>query len=262
MTAIRPVFLKEGPANACVLHGRALGWTLCTNLSAAMLIDRSTRGRIRISGCQVRDETGDYIGGTTLPQNATVCEAHGVKVEQHVGPNVCTSWYAGYQASMGRAFILQGNTSAIGKGNVNHAVLVNEVDGPVSAGVSPKSAFVFDPWSSGPAWWSWDKVKAFAAELHPWGEADPRTLGPGRFYAGFGPTTRIPSLWGPDVPLAVQAVDPSGQRAAALFRKAHSSYGAIIELADLLRMFAHYHVAYGSVVDAADLVKLFGKAGV
>lgn len=186
-TPSRPVFLKEGPASPCVLHGRNLSWTNCSTLSAAMGIDKSTLGRLRFSGCDVRDATGDFVGGTSIPQVAAVAAIHGVATEQHVGSKVCTPFYAAYQNALGRGYILQGNTQPSGRGNVNHAIWVNESTGGTPG--APASCLVFDPWSAGPAWWSWAKVKAFAAALHPYGEADPRLLGPGRFYALIFPDT-------------------------------------------------------------------------
>lgn len=185
----RPTFLVEGPASACVLQGQKLGWTQCTPLSTAMGIDRSTLGKVRLSGCQVRDEIDppDVVGGTTLRQCAAVAEDHGVTVELHVGPTVCTPQYAALQLQAGRGFVLQGNTQPDGRGNVNHAIWVNH-SGRGELG-APTSAMVYDPWSKGAAVWSWSDVLAFAAALRPWGEADPRRLGPGKFYAGFFPDT-------------------------------------------------------------------------
>lgn len=170
----QPLFQKEGPASACILHARALGWTICTTLSTGMGMDKSTLGRVRISGCQIRDETGDYTGGTTLPQMQTVCTAHGVPTDLHVGGNVASLWYLSYQAALGRGFILQGNTQPDGRGNVNHAVWVNDCIGGTPG--NPQAFHVYDPWSNGPAVWSYAKTKAFMLALRPYGENDPRTL--------------------------------------------------------------------------------------
>jgi hypothetical protein len=181
----RPAFQVEGPATACVLHGQALGWKNCTPLSGGMALDAATGGRTVVSGCQLRDETGDYYGGVTLPQVAAAIETHGVHVEVHVGAGVCTPGYAATQLRAGRPLILQGNTLPDGRGNVNHAVEVNGVSGGTLT--VPAYADVGDPWSKGFAAWPWWKVLTFAAALHPWGETDPRTLGPGKFYAGILP---------------------------------------------------------------------------
>lgn len=185
----RPTFQREGPASPCSLSGRDLKWTQCTPLSTAMGIDRSTLGRVVVSGCQVRSEIDppDTIGGTNLRQCAAVAEAHGVHVELHVGPSVCTPQYAATWLQAGRGFVLQGNTQPDGRGNVNHAIWVNHSGGGKLG--APTSAMVYDPWSSGPAVWPWSKVLAFAAALRPYGESDPRKLGPGKFYAGIFPDT-------------------------------------------------------------------------
>ena len=183
----RPKFLIEGPAAACIVHGQKLGWKNCTCLSFAMGIDKSTLGRIRLTGCDVREQTNDWAGGTTIEQCAVVAEAHGVHVEIHTGANVAIPYYAGVQLQAGRGFSLAGNCTALGKGNVNHNVWVNEASGGTMG--NPANVLVYDPWSTGPAWWTWAKAKAFAAALHPWGESDPRLLGPGKFYCGIFPDT-------------------------------------------------------------------------
>jgi hypothetical protein len=183
----RPLFLEEGPETACIIDRQLLGWKNCGSLGAAMGIDKSTLGRVRLSGCQVRRETGDTVGGTTIEQNSKVAEAHGVHVEVHTGSNVSTPRYTAVQLQSGRGFSLAGNCSALGKKNVNHNVWVNEAAGGTLG--SPSRALVYDPWSDGPEWWAWSKVLAFAAALHPWGENDPRKLGPGKFYCGIYPDT-------------------------------------------------------------------------
>lgn len=167
-------FQREGSASPCTLHGHDLKWKNCSVLSGGMGGDKSTLGKIVLSGCQLRDETGDYLGGTTIPQVAAALAAHGIKTEQHVGGNVCTLWYASYQGASGRGFLLQGNTQPDGRGNVNHAVWVNHPIGGTPG--DPDGFWVMDPWSTGPAFWSYAKTKAFALALHPYGEADPRTL--------------------------------------------------------------------------------------
>jgi hypothetical protein len=146
----------------------------------------------------VRIGTGDKSGGLTLPQVARVADTeYGVHVEVHVGSSTATPAYAIAQLRAGRGFVLQGNTGALlstpyrsTTGRVNHAVWVNEVraDG---------DALVYDPAADGrragidqgPTWWPWPTVLKFAAALRPWGDSDPRILGPNRLYAGFTPDT-------------------------------------------------------------------------
>lgn len=189
----QPLFLEEGPPHPCTINGKNLTWTQCTPLSTSMLIDRSTLGAKRPDPCTFRKQTGDTSGGTTLPQCAAVAKNnYGVTMEVHTGSNVCTPYYFAYQLALGRGAVLQGNTSAIGKGNVNHAIEANQAKGTWTTDgktFACSGVYIYDPWSKGPAWWSWDKVKAFAAALRPWGEFDSRTLGPGKMYAMFGPDT-------------------------------------------------------------------------
>ncbi len=168
-------FQKEGAASPCVLHGVNLSWKNCTVISAAMGMDKSTLGRVQMSGCAVREETNDHAGGTTLIQVQAVCSAHGVKTEAHTGSNVASLWYLAYQAALGSGFILQGNTQPDGRGNVNHAVWVNAPAGGGTPG-NPDGFDVWDPWSNGPAYWSYSRTKTFMLALRPWGEGDPRTL--------------------------------------------------------------------------------------
>lgn len=169
-----PNFQKEGAASPCRIGGINLAWKNCTCLSAAMGMHKSSLGRVYMSGCAVREETNDKAGGTTLDQVQAVCSAHGVATEKHTGSNVASLWYLAYQAASGRGFILQGNTQPDGRGNVNHAVWVNHAIGGTPG--DPTAFRVYDPWSNGPADWSYAKTKAFMLALRPYGEGDSRTL--------------------------------------------------------------------------------------
>lgn len=193
----RPRVQHQGPANNCVIGGRLLGWLSCTAYAAAGLVDRSTLGAKRPTGCEVRARTGDTTGGLSLPQVAkAVREGWGVEIELHVGGNACSPAYARSQLEAGRAMVLQGSTRPLlstpfrsTNGPINHCVLVNEVRGD--------EALVYDPAADGrrsgidraASWWPWSLVERFAADLQPWGEQDSRRLGRGRMYAGFGPDT-------------------------------------------------------------------------
>lgn len=167
-------FEKEGPAHPCTLHGQDLKWKNCTCISCGRGISKSTINRDNPSGCEIRDETGDYVGGTNLVQMQAVASQHGVKTELHVGGNVASLWYLAYQASLGRGFQLDGNEIVTKGKNVNHDVWVNNAIGGTPG--DPDGFLVYDPDSDGPAVWSYAKTKAFAQALHPYGEADPRTL--------------------------------------------------------------------------------------
>ncbi len=172
--AVPSRFQKEGAASPCILAGINLSWKNCTVLSGAMGMDKSSLGRVKMSGCAVREETNDHAGGTTLTQLQAVCSAHGVKTEAHTGANVASLWYLTYESRNGRGFVLQGNTQPDGRGNVNHAVWVNS---PIGGSAGNADGFdVWDPWSNGPEYWSYSRTKSFMLALRPWGESDPRTL--------------------------------------------------------------------------------------
>ncbi len=254
----RPVFQKEGPASACVLDGQALGWKICTSLSFAMGIDKSTHGKVRITGCMVRDEIlpRDVTGGTTIEQNAQVASLHGVHVDVHTGARVASPRLVGLSLQSGRGVSLAGNTAPLGKGNVNHNVWLNECVGGVPG--IPSQVYVYDPWSAGPQWWAWSKVFAFARALHPWGESDPRTLanmGITGVYSGIFPDTEG-GIWGSDVPLNIRAVDPDGRLVGAAVRKAGHDYGSRVDMADLKAALDKIGHDYGSVVDPSDVTYL------
>lgn len=249
----RPAFQKEGPASPCVFHGQDLKWKNCTCLSFAMGIDKSTHGRVKMSGCDVRVATNDWAGGTTIEQCAAVAGANGVHVEVRTGTNVVSPYYLGVQVQSGRGFSIAGNTQPLGKGNVNHNVWGNEVTGGTLG--HPANVYVFDPWSAGPAWWSWSKLISFARALHPWGEQDPRTLanmGINGVYTGIFPDTEG-SLWGSDVPKDIQAIDPDGRLVADVFRKLRLGYGTVINMVDLDAAFKQLHHNYGAVINPVDV---------
>lgn len=172
--AVPSRFQKEGAASPCTLRGINLAWKNCTTLSSAMGMDKSSLGRVKMSGCAVREETNDHAGGTTLSQVQAVASAHGIKTEPHTGSNVASLYYLAYQGALGRGFILQGNTQPDGRGNVNHAVWVNAPVGGTAG--NPDGFDVWDPWSNGPEYWSYSRTKNFMLALRPWGESDSRTL--------------------------------------------------------------------------------------
>lgn len=201
-----PAFQQQGPACHCQIDGKCLGWLSCSAYGAAMNIDDATLGGKRPSGCSVRRLTDDTSGGLTLPQVAAVARGHyGVEVEVHVGSGVTSPAHVARRLRDDWCVDVQGNTSALkgtpwrstGSG-VNHYVHVSRGREYArnSAGVLvPGDVLVFDPaadgrsaaWGradQGPSWWTWSTLLRFAAALHPWGEGDPRVLGPGKMYAG------------------------------------------------------------------------------
>jgi len=191
MAVPNPVFLREGTLySPCYLQNEDLSWKNCTCLACAMGMDCVTHGRIRISGCSVRNQTHDFEGGTSLPQNKDVAALYGIPMEVHTGSAVCSPFYAFYQNQDGRPVIIQGNTQPDGRGNVNHAILLLRSQGGEPG--SPTEHTILDPWSTGPAQWSTGKLKAFMAALRPYGQDDPRTLGPGKVYCGIFPDADLP----------------------------------------------------------------------
>jgi hypothetical protein len=203
VTAVRPVFQKQGPATNCVIEGEELGWKSCTAYAMAMGIDSATAGAKRPSGCKIRKLTGDTVKGLMLSQVAEVAlEHYDVRVAVRTGSNTISPASALKQIRLGRGFVLQGNTSALprrlqagGTAPANHAVWVNEVRGGSDA--APDEALVYDPAADGrregidkgPTWWGWKDVLAFAAALEL--DKQGRKLGPGRLYAGFVPARPI-----------------------------------------------------------------------
>jgi hypothetical protein len=176
-----------------------MGWLNCTPTSFAMAMEKATLGRVRVTGCDVRRQTGDLSGGTTLWQCRTAAEHWGVKCDVRAGGNVIAPTGLAVRVSNGQGAVVQGNTSALlatkfrstGTG-VNHAVYLNEVRGGSST--SPREGLVYDPaadgrvagWGTaakGPQWWPWATVLNFCAALKPGGDGTSARLGPGKVYA-------------------------------------------------------------------------------
>lgn len=200
----RPLMQHQGPDSNCIIQGVLLGWESCTAFAVAMAADASTDGRVRIDGCQWREETGDRVGGTKLSQYVPSLLSRNIVTEIHVGPNVCSPAYAARKLTGRRPIVLQGNISALigtpfqsnGVG-VNHAVAIVEVRGGTSD--VPAEALVYDPaadgrgsFASGPAWWPWSLVLRFAAALKPNGDDSAVRLGAGKFYCLIFPAAKVP----------------------------------------------------------------------
>src|SRR5829696_8283961 len=195
----RPIFQRQGPASNCKIAGKQLGWESCTAYSMAMGIDAFTGGRLRPSGCKVREGTGDTTGGLTLRQVADVAQSrYGIRVAVRSGGTTIAPEKAARLIRAGRGFVLQGNAAVlIGTpsqstgGPVNHAIWVQAVRG--GTGDVPDQVLVYDPaadgrrgLAKGPQWWPWSRLLAYAADLRM-DDAGIRRLGPGRLYAGFLP---------------------------------------------------------------------------
>lgn len=212
MTELYPTFHPEmqhqGPATTVIIDGKALGWLSCSAFGQAMRVDADTLGRKQPSGAAVRRATGDTVGGLTMTQVANVSSRlYGAPTELRIGSNVATPGVLASRLYAGRKAGLQGNTAAIldrsqrsTGGPINHFITAVDSRGwrTVNGLLRPDQVLIYDPaadgrragWGKadeGPTWWPWELVLEFGAELRPWGDKDPRTLGPGRIYAGFGP---------------------------------------------------------------------------
>lgn len=210
----RPTVQHQGPAGHCVVHGRDLSWLSCTCYAMAMVIDAVTFGTKMPSGCRIRTETGDIIGGTTVPQVSAVArEEFGLRFDQFVGANVIRTNRLIGELREGRPFVAQGNTSATlhtrwrsTNGPVNHAVAVIEGKNWHKADGLwlPRQVLVYDPAADkrrddiddSPSWWNYDVLVNFGAQIRPWGDDDPRTLGGGRMYAALAPPPEVRFRYG------------------------------------------------------------------
>lgn len=116
------------------LDGSKFAGSNCVPTSDAMLIDRSTRGRVRTSGAHVRLLTGDTVGGCDLNEMRAVnLVAYGLRCRQaNAFP-----WDNLIAESSNQGFILLINYDTIAgtqwdcfKGNfdANHAIWVNHWD--------------------------------------------------------------------------------------------------------------------------------------
>lgn len=203
--------LAEGPSESCIIRGIGLGWTNCTPASVGMGVSKATAHVHNPDACTLRRLTGDISGGTALTDyDEIVRRYYGVHMEVRTGSNACTPEYAVGQLHGGRGFAVQGNCSALLNTShrstatrVNHCVYVNHGRGwhaNARGLLVPSQVKVYDPaadgrragWgkaADGPEWWSWELLLRFASELNPWGDGDPRELGPGKFFAALFPST-------------------------------------------------------------------------
>lgn len=203
----RPAFQPQLPASRCIINGKPLGGLSCSAYGMAMQIDRSTLGKERPSGCEVRRRTGDTTGGLTLPQVAGAALSYGVNISVRTGSNVGRPTLAAavlrgegsLTVQIGTKPLLSTPQRATATA-INHLVFVNEGRGWNDNG-TPDEVLVYDPAADGrdrpyhvdegPSWWPWSLLLSAAAALEPWGEGDPRgRLGFGKLYMGIGPSTQ------------------------------------------------------------------------
>lgn len=257
-TPYRPDFQPQNPAIApCRIDGQDFGWRNCSPNSVAMLVDRSTIGQRQPSGCSIRRRTGDESGGTTLNQCVLAAKAmypgdgRVQAIVVRVGANVIAPEAAAHELKRGRGMVVQGDAGALVGGShqstngpVAHAVYVNEGRG--WDGDIPDEVLVYDPaadgrrdMDQGPSWWRWTELLRFAAALIP----DPinhpgRRLGPGKFYAAFGPDTephvilRYGGVKTKPFPDRTRAVAPKGRTVNVHSRPDTSQETVVDTLAD------------------------------
>lgn len=196
----RPTFISQDPnhGGSCIHNGKQFGWLNCTPTATAMLIRQATLGKETPTGCDIRILTGDWSGGTMLSQCAEAArDEYGIKMTVRVGSNFITPKDLRDLLEAGHGAVIQGNAIAMvdtpqqsTAGRVNHAVYANEMSGSRVLVYDPARSnrhASFGKVTAGPQWWDWDLMLEFMAELRPWGDDDPRKLGRGRAYAGYGP---------------------------------------------------------------------------
>jgi len=185
------------------LSGCAAGWRCCTTFSFAMAGSQGSRHSVELTGCQVFHSTGDTSGGITLDECVPIMRQHGVSVDTYHGD--ISTYGVAVNLQSGRAAAAQGNTKPLLStshrstgGPINHCVVFAGTHGGTVG--HPDTVDVYDPaadgrhvaWGTaaqGPQTWPWALALAFMAALRPWGDGDPRTLGPGRAYVALFPDT-------------------------------------------------------------------------
>lgn len=192
-------FQPQNPAKS----GCTAGWRCCTPFSFAMAGSQGSRHSVELTGCDVFRSTGDTAGGIRLSQCVPIMTKRGVHVDTYTGDISTYGLAVNLQA--GRGAVAQGNTKPLlstthraTAGAINHAVFFAGVHGGTLG--HPATVDVYDPaadgrhagWgvaAQGPQSWPWSLALAFMAALRPWGDTDPRTLGPGRAYCALFPDT-------------------------------------------------------------------------
>ena len=169
----RAVFqLRRDPAHA---KGSARGGTNCNPAAGATLVDLVTCGKRRATAAAVREQTGDFSGGTTLRQAARALEVgYGLELDMDTGP--FTDVIKALRS--GRGVSLSGSSAATHKTPFrasetftgNHQWALTDVrDGP---GGGPE-ILVFDPLADNrrhgiarsPMWMPSSVVREFAGLL-------------------------------------------------------------------------------------------------
>ena len=73
-----PQLVRTGASLCTLCGGKVMNGLNCTTCSMAMWLYRATQGRVKTTGCHVRDLTNDCTGGTNLRQMTLIADHYGV----------------------------------------------------------------------------------------------------------------------------------------------------------------------------------------
>lgn len=249
-----PQLVRSGAPTCTLCGGKVMNGLNCTCATETMWLFRATQGKVHTTACYVRDLTNDCDGGTNLRQMEIVSAHFGVttgKVYQPIDFDtvsmlVATGRYGAHLNISYRAFVGTPYDREGGRFSGNHDIYLSNrglVNGTLRTG---------DPLATGYADIPKSLLKSAAGLLDLGGGTTLNSVaGFGKCYAYVTPGD--PNLWGPDVPGAIEAVDPAGTRVAAAVRKAGQNYGFSVGMADLAAAMRKVHHNYGSVLDASDV---------
>jgi hypothetical protein len=240
----RVTFVKQ-------LDGSKYAGLNCTCAAAAMCVDRSSIGKRRTTGAEVRRLTGDTSGGTRLTQVDAALNKMGVNLDVRTPMSLPAYFQAIHD---GRGTILQGASRAT-RGTKwqasetfggNHAWYIGEGRGwrLLSGYQTPTDLLVHDPLADGrragiarsPFWVPRYIVERFARLLDLDGNGN--LLGPGRAYAALTrdtePHVHLAFNGRPTSPFPdrTRAVAPAGKRVNVHYRPDTKASTVIETLAD------------------------------
>lgn len=145
----------------------------CVAASAAMDLDRDTRGRERTSGAKVRSLTGDTSGGLTLEQ-ADIALRRGWPDRDHLDVRPRVSWSDTTAAiRRGQGALLLGSYAVLADAGYdgspgfrdNHAIWVNEISGMMALKYDPLCDHRRAGIPQDPTWVPLDVLRRFAGLL-------------------------------------------------------------------------------------------------
>lgn len=199
--AYEPRLVAQLKRDPTATWGNDLLGSNCGPSVDAMCADRATLGSIRKSGADMRELTGDHVGGTTLQQSQAALSKLGVSLELHTpGPFTAVeqALYVGRGVNLAGYYAPVQGTKYQGSETFtdNHRIFLNEGRGWTrdSNGLwRAAEILVFDPLADnrrptideGPTWWPRDLVYSFGWRLDISDTREPyRPLGLGLAYFG------------------------------------------------------------------------------